>query len=210
MKPPLVVAYLLALFALSLPAAEAATEPPQLLDRLVTQLSEPAVVRAEFVQEKQVAVLARPLASRGRITVSRRDGVIWQLEAPIRMSIAFGETKIVEVDAEGRRRVRGIGENRAQAEVGRIFKGLLAADMASLRRYFQVDAEGDLQSWRIRLTPRSPEVARFIKVMQLTGRGHIEGIRIEEASGDATSIRLRNVETAATLNQAEQALFPDS
>lgn len=157
-----------------------------------------------------MAVLTRPLTSRGRITVSRRDGVIWQLEAPIRMSVAFGETKIVEVDAEGRRRVRGIDENRAQAEVGRIFKGLLAADMASLRRYFQVGAEGDLESWRIHLTPRSPEVARFIKTMQLTGGRHIEAIRIEEASGDTTSIRLRNIETTTTLNQAEQALFADS
>lgn len=210
MRPHLAAAWLLSVLILFCSASQAATDPPQLLDRLVGILSEPAVVRAEFIQEKRMAVLTRPLISRGRITVSRRDGVIWQLEAPIRMSVAFGETKIIEVDAEGRRRVRGIGENRAQAEVGRIFKELLAADMASLRRYFQVDAEGDLESWRIRLTPRSPEVARFIKTMQLTGGRHIEVIRIEEAGGDATSIRLRNIESTTTLNQAEQALFADS
>lgn len=210
MKPSLLISHLLFLAALAFLPGRAAADSPDLLTRLVAQLSEPAVVQAEFVQEKQLAALTRPLISRGRITVSRRDGVLWQMDSPIRMSVAFGAAHIVEVDAEGRRRVRDLGENRAQAEAGRIFRGLLAADMDSLRRYFELEAQGDLQHWRINLRPRSQEVSLFIKGMQLSGGKHIEGIRVDEAGGDSTIIRLRNIKTRATLTPDERALFAAS
>jgi hypothetical protein len=185
----------------------AAGDAPDLLSRIVAQLSEPAVVRAGFVQEKRVAVLSRPIVSRGRVIVSRRDGLIWLIEVPLRMSIAFSGSLIIETDAEGRRRVLSDSGNRIQAEVGRVFHGLLAADLGILDRYFNLQAAGDVQHWRIELTPRSVELGKFIKALQLTGGRTIETIRVEEPNNDTTLIRLQNVETADSLSADEQALL---
>jgi hypothetical protein len=200
---------LLAAMALTIACSitTAASDAPDLLSRIVAQLSEPAVVRAGFVQEKRIAVLSRPVVSRGRIIVSRRDGLIWLIEVPLRMSIAFSGSLIIETDAEGRRRVHSDSDNRIQAEVGRVFHGLLAADLSILDRYFSLQATGDTQHWRIDLTPRSVELSKFIKALQLTGGRHIEAIRVEEPNNDITLIRLQNVTTADSLNADEQALL---
>jgi len=185
----------------------AATDAPDLLSLIVAQLSEPAVVRASFVQEKQIAVLSRPIVSRGRVIVSRRDGLIWQIEAPLRMSIAFSASRIIETDAAGKRRVHSGSDNRVQAEVGRVFHGLLAADRDILNRYFTLQAEGDVRHWRIDLTPRSAELGKFIKSLQLSGGRMIETIRVEEPNSDTTLIRLQNTAPGDSLSADEQALL---
>ena len=185
----------------------AASDAPDLLSRIVARLSEPAVVRASFVQEKQIAVLSRPIVSRGRVIVSRGDGLIWLIEAPLRMSIAFSGSLIIETDAEGKRRVYSESDNRIQAEVGRVFHGLLAADLGILDHYFSLQASGDVQHWHIDLTPRSVELGKYIKTLQLAGGRTIETIRVEEPSNDTTLIRLQNVTTGDSLNVDEQALL---
>jgi len=185
----------------------AASAASDLLTLIVAKLSEPAVVRGDFVQEKQIAVLSRPIVSRGRVIVSRHDGLIWQIESPLRMSIAFSDSRIIETDAAGNRRVHGDSENRIQAEVGRVFHGLLAADLGILDRYFNLQASGDVQHWRIDLTPRSVELGKFIKTLQLTGGRNIDTIRVEEPNSDTTLIRLLNVATADSLSADEQALI---
>lgn len=185
----------------------AATDTSDLLSLIVTQLSEPAVVRAGFIQEKRLAVLSRPIVSRGRVIVSRREGVIWQIESPLRMSIAFSGTRTIEIDADGKRRVHGDSDNRVQAEVGRVFRGLLAADRDILNRYFNLHADGDVRHWRIDLTPRSAELGKFIKTLQLTGGRNIETIRIEEPNSDTTLIRLQDTTTTDSLSADEQALL---
>ena len=185
----------------------AASDASDLLSLIVAKLSEPAVVRGDFVQEKQIAVLSRPIVSRGRVIVSRHDGLIWQIESPLRMSIAFTDSRILETDAAGNRRVHGDSDNRIQAEVGRVFHGLLAADLGILDRYFSLHASGDVQHWRIELTPRSVELGKFIKTLQLTGGRNIDTIRVEEPNSDTTLIRLQNVTTGDSLSADEQALI---
>jgi hypothetical protein len=185
----------------------ATTHASDLLSLIVGQLSDSAVVRGDFVQEKQIAVLSRPIVSRGRVIVSRRDGLIWQIEAPLRMSIAFSDSRIIETDAAGNRRVHNDSDNRIQAEVGRVFHGLLAADLDILDRYFNLQTSGDVHHWRIDLTPRSVGLGKFIKTLQLSGGRNIETIRVEEPNSDTTLIRLLDVSTADSLSADEQALL---
>lgn len=179
----------------------------QLLSRIADRLAQPAVVRARFVQEKRLAALSRPVVSRGRLTIARGDGVLWRLETPIRMSIAITETGIVETDSEGTRRARTARDNPALAEIGRVFRGVFTADLSSLRQYFELRVTGDLDRWHVDLAPRSAEVGRFIRTMQLSGGRHIETIRVEEPGGDYMVIRLSGVVTASTIDVRERGLL---
>ncbi|MDT8388842.1 MAG: outer membrane lipoprotein carrier protein LolA [Thiogranum sp.] len=180
---------------------------PDLLSLVLARLAEPAVVRADFVQEKTLRVLSRPIVSRGRIIVSRGEGLIWQIEAPLEMSIAFSDARIVESDADGRHLVDGGGDNRIQTEVGRVFRGLLTPDPEILQRYFRLNVEGDVDNWRIDLTPRSAGLATFIEALQIVGGRTIETIVIRESDTDSTVIRLENVAVAGSLTEDERALL---
>ena len=101
------------LFVLALPA-----HADELLDGILKRLAEPAVVRAQFVQERHITDITRPAVSRGRITVSRQDGVLWQVESPVRLTLAFTPQGIVQTGADGARSVqavRGCGRTGTQS-----------------------------------------------------------------------------------------------
>ena len=180
-----------------------------LFERIGGMLSRPALLRASFTQEKRAAALTRPIASRGRLTVARDLGVIWRIEAPLTMSVAYRGDAVVEVDGEGRRRVRPFSDNRAQAEVGRVIRPLPAAAFSALRQHFDAEGNADGKGWQVDLVPRSPQLAQFVKSLQLAGALHVEQIVVVDGSGDTTLIRLRDFETPGALDAEERALLLD-
>ena len=196
----------LAVFVVALLVAGAA-HAEDFLARVMQRLAEPPVVRATFVQERFVGAIARPAVSRGRLIVSRREGVLWQIETPVQVALAFTPTQIIETGPDGLRRLRSQRRGAVEAEIGHIMRGILGADADELRADFEASAEGSLERWTIRLAPKAREVARFLKAINLGGARHLETIEIHEASGDRTAIRLRDYSTAAELDPDEREQF---
>jgi hypothetical protein len=192
-----------------LPFVSPAFAADDLFERIAGTLSRPQLLRATFAQEKRAAALTRPIVSRGRITVARDLGVVWRIEAPLTMSVAYRSDAVVEVDGEGRRRVRPFSDNRAQAEAGRVIRALLAADFGALRQHFDAQGSADGKRWQVDLVPRSPQLAQFVRSLQLSGGLHVEQIVVIDGSGDTTLIRLRDFETPAALDGEERSLLLD-
>ena len=177
------------------------------LNRITGQIAQYAVIRAEFVQTKQMAAMKRPLVTSGTIVFSRGDGVLWRIEQPYRVSYVLGENRIVEIGADGARRERGMREVAGLAQIGRVFRALLGADAAALRDYFEVEVRGDPGKWEIDLKPRDAQLAQFLTGLRLSGGRFVDGIRIGEAGGDSTEIRFRNTQGAAVPDENELRLF---
>ena len=178
-----------------------------LLGKVLQRLAEPAVIRAQFVQERHLSDLARPAVSRGRITVSRREGVLWQIESPLQLALAFTPNGIVETGADGVRRVRGQRRGSPEAEVGRLMQDILGANEETLKASFDARAAGNLDRWTLRLAPRAREMARFLREVRLGGGRYLETIEIEETSGNLTAIRMRQFAVAEALASEELAFF---
>jgi hypothetical protein len=178
-----------------------------LLETILQRLAEPAVVRAQFVQERHIADMTRPSVSSGRITVSRQDGVLWQTESPLKVALAFTPHGIIQTGADGVRRRQGERRGAVETEIARVMQGILGGDAASLKASFAAQASGSLERWTVRLTPRAREVARFLRHIRLDGGGRLEAIEIEETSGNHTAIRLRAVTIADRLQPEELAQF---
>src|SRR5262249_32750163 len=148
-------AALLSLLAAALPA-----HADELLGAILKRLAEPSVVRAQFVQERTLADLERPSLSRGRITVSREHGVLWQVESPVKLTLAFTPNGIFQTGADGVRRRQAQRRGAVEAETARLMQGILGASEESLRSTFVAQAAGSLERWTIRLKPRARETAR--------------------------------------------------
>lgn len=191
----------LLLIACALPA-----QADELLGGILRQLGEPAVVRAQFVQERLITDMTRPTESRGRIAVSRSDGLLWRIEAPLRLTLAFTPTAIIETGPDGVRRLRAQGRS-VDAQVGRVLRGILGADEQALRESFEATATGSLQRWTIRLAPRAREMARVLREIRLGGGRHLETIEVEETVGNLTTIRMRQFSVAERLEPAELEFF---
>lgn len=188
--------------ALALPA-----HADELLGSILKRLAEPPVVRAQFVQERLISDMTRPTVSRGRITVSRQDGLLWQIESPVKLVLAFTANGVIETGPDSVRRLRGQRRGAVEAEVARIMQGILGADEESLKANFDAVAKGSLERWTMRLTPRAREMARFLREVRLGGGRHLETIEIEETSGNSTAIRMRQFALADKLDAEELTLF---
>lgn len=180
---------------------------PDTLARIGARMEQPPVVRAEFVQSKQMSALKRPLVTSGRLVFSRRHGVLWQIEQPYRMSYVLGEERIIEIAADGTRRERGLRDVPGLAQVGRVFRAMLGANTGVLRELFEVSVQGDPDKWDIELKPRQVQLTQFLSGLQLSGGHFVENIRLSEPGGDTTQIRFRNMYVASVPNEAELQLF---
>jgi hypothetical protein len=161
-----------------------------LADRIVARLASYPVVRAEFAQQRTVASLTRPVTSSGRLVFSR-EGLIWQVEAPVKAVMVFSANGANEGGA-------------AQAEMGRLIRALIAGDLRELRTTFDVQPQGDLERWTLRLRPKTYEVSQYLRGIELAGGAHLETIGIVEASGDSLTMRMRNFVVAPELAAAER------
>jgi len=179
----------------------------ELLGKILQRLAEPQVVRAQFVQERHISDMTRPTVSRGRITVSRQDGVLWQIESPVKLALAFTPGGVIETGPDGVRRSREQRRGAVDAEVGRLMQSIVGANEESLKATFDAAAQGSLERWTVSLTPRARETARFLKVVRLGGSRHLEAIEIEETSGNSTMIRLRQHAVTEKVASEELALF---
>jgi hypothetical protein len=179
----------------------------ELLEKIMQRLAEPQVIRAQFVQERLIADITRPTVSRGRITVSRRDGVLWQIESPVKVTLAFTPNGIIQTGADGVRRAQAQRRGAVETEIARVMQGILGADPASLSANFDAQASGSLERWTVRLEPRAREVARFLRHIRLDGGRRMEAIEIEETSGNTTTIRMSQFSVAEKLGPEELAQF---
>lgn len=186
----------------ALPAQAANT-----LNQIGAQIEQYPVIRADFVQTKQMAALKKPLVTSGHLVFSRQHGVLWQIEKPYRMSYLLGETRIVEIASDGSRRVRETRDVPGLAQVARVFRAMLGANSDALHEYFDATLQGDPTRWAVELKPRQSKLAQYLTAMHLSGSRFVEEIRISEAGGDSTQIRFANSHGAESLSEADSALF---
>lgn len=166
----------------------------ELADRIVERLASYPVVRADFVQERKVASLSKPVMSSGRMVLSRDQGLLWQIEQPVKEVLVFSANGTTD---------GGI----AQAEMGRLIRAIIGADLRELRQTFIIEARGDLDRWTLHLRPTGREVAQYLSGIELAGGKHLEVIGIVEASGDSLTMRMRNFVVATELDTAERRRF---
>ncbi|MCB5183729.1 outer membrane lipoprotein carrier protein LolA [Methylobacillus gramineus] len=194
----------LATSILTIPSSQAADA--ELLSAIGKQIEQHQVVRADFTQTKQMASLKRPLLTHGKLVYSSRHGVLWQIERPYRVSYLLGETKIIEISADGSRKERGVRDIPGLAQVGRVFRAMLGANTQALKDHFDATVTGTPQQWNIVLQPKQAQVQQFLQQLKLNGNQFVEQIEIAETSGDLTQIKFSN-STASAPSALEQQLL---
>jgi hypothetical protein len=187
--------------------AAAAPSADDLAARLNRRLEQRPVLRAEFVQQKQMAAFKKPLVTRGRLVFVRGEGVLWKIEAPLKLTYVLTDDRIVEIGEDGGMQVRTAAEMPGIAQVGRVFRALLGAQTSALAENFTVVPEGTPEAWRLALTPKPGPLGQFMKQIQLAGGRHVDRIRIEETNGDAMAISFRNTVEDDAPTPEERAQF---
>ncbi|MDG2525339.1 outer membrane lipoprotein carrier protein LolA [Stenotrophomonas sp. HITSZ_GD] len=191
-------------FALALvpawPALAAPAVPPELA-QVQQRVARPALLRADFVQEKQVAGFRNPLRSQGQFVLAQDRGVIWRTLKPFPSDVVLTRDRILSRQADGSVQVEVDGRQQpALRAINAMMFALMSGDVQAMSSSFEVRAEllpGN--GWRLHLTPRSAMLAKAFASLQLEGDQYVRKVEIEEANHDRTRLSFDNFRQAPPL-----------
>ena len=173
------------LLAASAAAGAAGLTVPE-LQRLIQSAPLHAVA---FEEERESPWLSSPILSRGTMR-STPQALEKRIESPRRETWRLLPDRIEQVDASGRKEIL-FSQAPALAPLADLMRNVVAGDLASVGRDFQVDLIGDANAWRIHMSPRQAKVARALANVELQGSaGGVQVIIISETNGQRTTTRL--------------------
>ncbi|WNL44981.1 outer membrane lipoprotein carrier protein LolA [Dyella sp. BiH032] len=183
-------------------ALVAHAQSPDLLRQVLDELSTHAAVRADFTQTRENPALAQPQTSTGKLLFVLGRGMLWQIEAPYRETLALAGERTARVGDDGRpQAARG---DRGVAQVSQMLQGMLSGKPDEALRQFDVRAEGSRAQWTLHFTPRQARMARVLRRIELRGGEYLEGIAVELESGESTRIQFADTREAGPLSPLEK------
>jgi len=176
------------------------------LPQLAEQLSGPAVVRGDFIQEKHLRALPQPLTSQGQFVLARDHGLLWLLQQPIRQDYRVSALGIARRSEQG---WQALDPQGSSARQNQLFLAVLSGDTQALQRDFDLQLNGAPDAWRLQLTPRGALLRQVFETIEIEGSDTVTRIELHEVQGDRTVLRLLDSRLDDTLTAREQRDLAD-
>ncbi len=179
------------------------TAPAQAFDlpQLAQQLSQPAVVRGDFIQEKHLRALPQPLTSQGHFVLARDHGLLWLLQQPIRQDYRITREGIAK---RSERNWLAVDQQGSSARQNQLFLAVLSGDTEALQRDFDLSLNGEANAWRLQLAPRGALLKQVFAAIEIRGGATVTEIELRETQGDITMLRLLDSQIDEHLSDNEQ------
>jgi outer membrane lipoprotein-sorting protein len=193
--------------ALASPVFAARNAEPVTIEDVVKKVQEQQrktnTLQAEFTQEKELALLAKPEVSSGTFVYSKPNSVLWNYDSPKRVTMLISKGMLTTYYPE-LNKAETVDVRRFE---DRIFKYLgMSGAIDELARYFDFTFTDNAANpaYILDLTPKSKVVARRVRHIKiwidkqtyLTNR-----IEYVEGDGDATRYAFRNIRINQPIEQ---------
>src|SRR5574341_836516 len=185
---------------------------PAFLNTLGKKVSNFKTLKTDFTQEKEMALFTQKVVLKGRIYIQKPGKIAWHVDKPIRYSVLITDKLIRQWD-EDTDRVQEISLSKNP-----IFQVVLN----QLTVWFSGEYGSLLESHDVKVLkqdplemefrPREKEISskavRSITITFRQDRAYLERIRIQELSGDVTTIHFTNTLLNAPLDSMSFEVHP--
>jgi outer membrane lipoprotein-sorting protein len=179
---------------------------PSSLDQLLARLRAIPGMTAQYDEEKQIALLKKPLQSHGKIYFAAPNWLLRRVERPEPSAVLLQGESLQISDAAGTRRI-DLQQSATLRQFVSTFAHVLAGERAALEALYDVRfSVAKPGGWTLVLIPKQAELKRFIARAEFQGRGAaVERMSLEESSGDVTVMRFSQVDLNVRFDQAARA-----
>ena len=148
------------------------------------------------------SVCRTPLRSSGDFVVARGRGIVWHVLRPYESLLVVKPDSLQSRGSDGKVTM----QMRAQDEpvlrtVNAMLFAVMSANLAELTQHFEVTGQVAAKGWSLHLVPRDPTLAQWLAAVDLQGNQFVQEVKLQEARGDSSVIRI-------TAPVAENALRP--
>lgn len=182
----------------------AAIQPmsPDVLKDVLDQLGQHRAVRASFTQKRQNPALTQPQISSGQLLFVAGRGMLWQVQQPYPQTLALTGSKTFSIDPAGR--IQPVRNERGVSQISQMLQSMLAGQLDTVTRQFNVGASGSAGNWTLRLTPKQARVAQVLRGIQMDGGAFLQDIQIDMQDGTQTHIHMTDARDAGPLTVLEK------
>lgn len=177
------------------------------LKQVFAQLGATPVVRAQFEQQKKLASLNKTYVSKGTVLFSKNQGVLWQIQSPVKADLVVTPRKLVQKTQRTSSQIEF--DKTPYGSVATMFLQLMSGNEAALAKNFNVvSANYSPTQWNVSLTPKSSLFKKLFVQVDAQGQRYVDRITILEQANNRTIIRFsQQMAQPQTLTAAENALF---
>lgn len=177
------------------------------LKQVFAQLGATPVVRAQFEQQKKLASLNKTYVSKGTVLFSKNQGVLWQIQSPVKADLVVTPRKLVQKTQRTSSQIEV--DKTPYGSVATMFLQLMSGNEAALAKNFNVvSANYSPTQWNVSLTPKSSLFKKLFVQVDAQGQRYVDSITILEQANNRTIIRFsQQMAQPQTLTAAENALF---
>ena len=154
-------------------------------------------IKTNFVQQKKMKILSRPIVSKGRFFYRAPGDLRWEYDSPIRSVLLLNEGNVERFTWRDGKYSRDAGGSLEGLRfVLQDISGWLAGDFVSSTTFTAELKHGSPD--RIVLSPRDESFTKFIQRVELTlapTPGVLRSVEIVESQENSTYIEFQNVET---------------
>lgn len=163
------------------------------LGDVMTAMARVPSSRAEFVETKTLALLAKPLVLTGTLRYERPGTLERIVRTPTeeRMLVS-GDQLTLESPAKQQKRTFALRSNPTMWAFVESIRATLAGDRATLERFYWTRVEGEAAAWVVNLEPRDSQMAEYVQQIRVFGGGdRVERIEVYESNGDRSVTRIK-------------------
>ena len=201
---PILVACTASMMTLLAPTVDAQNTE---LKQVFAQLGATPVVRAQFEQQKKLTALNKTYVSKGTVLFSKNQGVLWQIQSPVKADLVVTPRKLVQKTQRTSSQIEV--DKTPYGSVATMFLQLMSGNEAALAKNFNVvSANYSPTQWNVSLTPKSNLFKKLFVQVDAHGQRYVDRITILEQANNRTIIRFsQQTAQPQTLTAAENALF---
>jgi len=167
------------------------------LAQITTHLVKTEITQGDFLQEKHLKILRKPLQSTGTFTYHQSKGVIWKTLTPIVSLLLVNDTHLLTTQ----------GEQAVPAAFGKVFKAMLGGDLKQLSDGFSITGSDKKTAWQLELKPKDELLKKMISIIVLAGDNELRSLEIQETGGNSTHIKFTQITHPAQLTRTQEADF---
>lgn len=156
---------------------------PATLEEVGQLLSQHPCTRGNFVQEKFIPTIKRPLVSSGKFLITADRGIIWQTEKPYPSIMVVGRSHVSQGSSLDTITRLDTSSNRLFMEFSQAISAAFSGDVQKIQDSFHVNFSNDSSHWTLLLEPREKAVAQLVKSIQLQGDRVLTMVTMTEQTG---------------------------
>ena len=181
-----------------------AQEQAQVLQKFNKTSAALKSMQCDFVQTKKIKLLKNEMQAKGLMYFVSPSKLRWQYNTPYSYVFILNGDK-VHIQSQNSSQSIDIQRNKMFRQLSDIILQSVTGGHLSNSAEFSVEIRKNGDAYSARLTPKKKELQKLYNVIEIffnPSLTMVQSIRMEEKTGDVTTVELRNVKTNTSVSES--------